>query len=252
VKKTRRKSGQRFARIKALHCRAEVDERLVAGYPVAAVAQYIQEDEGEYGDIERRSLAELLRRYAVEELAKSAIVRAHLPGYVVQVTKEFGERFEDLRRLERAYEALLYRFDLSHGHERRTGEIDPDVTRQTKGLVDLICRMHEIKMDLGLSNGRELGALTVSPERLEEIRTRYGEGAARAFADPVQRAQVLGLLHRVMRLSDRTAIDDKVVDGDGDSSAPARPDAIEEAPPRRAADYDSVEDDEDEGLWGPR
>jgi hypothetical protein len=77
-----------------------------------------------------------------------------------------------------------------------------------KGLVELVAKMHDIKMDLGLTGSRDLGTLTVSQERLEEIRSRYGEGAARAFADPVQRAQVLGLLKRVMRLSGREDVID--------------------------------------------
>jgi hypothetical protein len=75
-------------------------------------------------------------------------------------------------------------------------------------VVDLVKQMHDIKMDLGLTGSRDLGTLTVSAERLEEIRSKYGEGAARAFADPVQRAQVLGLLKRVMRLSGRQDVID--------------------------------------------
>jgi len=197
-----------FARVKALRCYTEVVERLVAGYPCPDVARYIQEEEGEYTDVGRRSLTETLRDYVNAEVASTDLIAPRLPHLVIKAAKEFGDRMEDLRRLERTYEVALYRLDLAHGRERRTGDIDPGVDKQMKVLIDLVAQMHAIKMDLGLTGSRDLGTLTVSAERLEEIRTRYGEGGARAFVDPVQRAQVLGLLKRVMRLQGRPDVID--------------------------------------------
>lgn len=204
--------GVPYERIKGLGCFEEVYERLCAGYPTPDVARYIQDEEGEYRDVGRRSLAEMLRRYADEEIVGADLIAPRLPHLVVKAQKEFNDRLEDLRRLERAYEALLYRFDLAHGEERRGGGVNPDVDRQAKVLIDLVAKMHDIKMDLGLTGSRDLGTLTVSAERLAEIKERYGEGAARAFADPVQRAQVLGLLKRVLRLAGRDDAEQAVID----------------------------------------
>lgn len=204
----RRRQIVPFARIKALRCYTEVVERLVAGFPCPDVARYIQEEEGEYTDVKRSSLCEHLRDYVNSEVASTDLIAPRLPHLVIKAAKEFGERLEDLRRLERTYEVALYRIDLAHGMERRTGTIDPDVDRHIKGMVDLISQMHAIKMDLGLTGSRDLGTLTVSAERLREIQERYGDGAARAFADPVQRAQVLGLLKRVLRLQGRQDVID--------------------------------------------
>lgn len=213
-----------FERIKKLRCHQEVYERLCAGYPCPEVARYIQEDEGEYTDVGRPSLTEMLRDYANREILLTDLIAPRLPHVVVKAHREFNDRMEDLRRLERAYEALLYRFDLSHGEERRNGKINADVDRQAKVLLDYISRMHDIKMDLGLTGSRDLGTLTVSAERLAEIREKYGEGAARAFADPVSRAKVLGLIKRAMRLAGREDIidirpDGTVVEADPESEA---------------------------------
>lgn len=208
-----------FERIKKLRCHQEVYERLCAGYPCPEVARYVQEDEGEYLDVSRRSLTEMLRDYTEREIVGVDLIAPRLPHMVVKAQKEFSDRLEDLRRLERAYEALLYRFDLSHGEERRNGKVNPDVDRQAKVLMDYISRMHDIKMDLGLTGSRDLGTLTVSAERLAEIRDKYGEGAARAFGDPVSRAKVLGLLKRVMRLAGR----DEVIDIDAEEANPGSP-----------------------------
>lgn len=208
AKRRREGKPERWVRFKRLPCAQEVVERLVAGFPVADIARYLQEEEGLCLDVKRASLCDMLRQYATDELVPADLIAPRLPHLVVKANKEFGERLEDLRRLERMYELGLYRIDLAHGQERRTGELNPDVDRHMKGLVDLVAKMHDIKMDLGLTGSRDLGTLTVSQERLAEIRTRYGEGAARAFADPVQRAQVLGLLKRVMRLSGREDVID--------------------------------------------
>lgn len=195
--------GNPFEKVKKLRCHQEVYERLCCGYPCPEVARYIQEDEGEYLDVTRGSLAGILGDYREREIVGADLIAPRLPHVVVKAQKEFSDRLEDLRRLERAYEALLYRFDLSHGEERRNGKVNPDVDRQAKVLMDYISRMHDVKMDLGLTGSRDLGTLTVSAERLAEIKDRYGEGAARAFGDPVSRAKVLGLLRRVMKISER-------------------------------------------------
>jgi len=212
----RRRKGKSLARVphkrvKGLRCFQEVYERICAGYPMPEIARYVQEEEGESTDIPRATLAEDLRLFMHAEVVPADLIAPRLPHLVVKAQREFNDRLEDLRRLERAYEVLLYRLDLAHGMERRTGVIDPNVDRHAKSLIDLVARMHEIKMDLGLTGSRDLGTLTVSAERLQEIKDRYGEGAARAFADPVQRAQVLGLLKRIMRLAGRTDLD--TVDG---------------------------------------
>jgi hypothetical protein len=194
--------GNPFERIKKLRCHQEVYERLCAGYPCPEVARYIQEEEGEYLDVTRGSLSGMLGDYREAEIVGADLIAPRLPHIVVKAQKEFSDRLEDLRRLERAYEALLYRFDLSHGEERRNGKVNSDVDRQAKVLMDYVSKMHDIKMDLGLTGSRDLGTLTVSAERLADIRDKYGEGAARAFGDPISRAKVLGLLKRVMRISD--------------------------------------------------
>lgn len=260
TKKKKKKRPPRFAGLKQLPCFEEIRERILAGYPLAEIARYVQDEEGLYLHASRRSLAEALRRFVEKEIAPAGIVASKLPDYVAKATAEFGNRLEDLRRLERAYEVSEYRIALAHAQERRTGKINPQVDHHLKVIVDVVVRMHHLKMDLGLTGAPELGALTVSPERLAEIRERYGEGAAAAFADPVQRAQVLGLLKRVMRLRSRADIGvDEVVDGDDDASlaedttsAPPPPAAAPEAARRLAAPYMPIllgDDDDDEDGW---
>jgi hypothetical protein len=208
-KQTRKKRrSAAFIGIKKLRCYEEVVERLIAGFPCDDVARYIQEEQSEYLHATPRSLGEVLRRYVAKEIAPAAIVERHLPAYVVNATKEFSDRLLDLQRLEMAYQVALYRLEAAHAIERRTGKVNPKVDKHLRRVVEVVRQMHDIKMDLGLTGERDLSTPIYTEERVAEIRTRYGDGAARAFADPVQRAQVLGLLKRVKRLAGREDLEE--------------------------------------------
>ena len=80
-----------------------------------------------------------------------------------------------------------------------TGAINPQVDKIGKSMRDTVVKMHNIKMDLGLVGSRDLGTITVSAERIEYIKNKYGEGAAKAFADPVSRGRVLAALNAIRR-----------------------------------------------------
>ncbi len=188
----KKRDKSKFVRLKALRCFQTVHEMLSHGYPAPGVARFIQSN-GEYRDVGERSLAEQLKLYRSEILPVD-ILTTRIPHVIIEAKKQYTDKLEDLRRLDDQYEAMKYRFDAGHAKERMGGYHDPNVDRTGKSVLDLIWRMHAIRMDLGISGQRQLGSLTVSPERLEEIRQKYGEGAARAMADPVSRARVLAVL----------------------------------------------------------
>lgn len=181
------------SRIENLKCYKKVYEMLAAGMPYPFIAKFIH-DQGESTDIKRISLIGSLKRFADDMVLVDKLF-TRLPHVVVNANKEFADKLDELRRLEKQYEAQLYRFDAAHAEERMSGKINPRVDKIQDTLVGIITKMHSIKMDLGLSGSRDLGTLTVSAERMEEIKAKYGDGAARAMADPVSRGKVLAVLH---------------------------------------------------------
>ncbi|MHC1576672.1 MAG: hypothetical protein ACXQTE_04895, partial [Methanosarcinaceae archaeon] len=181
------------------------------GYPMPGIAKFIQE-QGECSDITRASLITSLRRFS-QDMVIGDKLTTRLPHVVVNANKEFADKLEELRRLEKQYEAELYRFDAAHARERMTDTIDRGVNAIQRNLVRIIHQMHSIKMDLGLSGSRDLGTLTVSAERLEEIKEKYGEGAARAMADPVSRGKVMAVLNAARRKAELME-KSKVIDTD--------------------------------------
>jgi len=188
----------KFKRIKSLKCYEQVEEMIYAGYPVSAVANFIQSRRGEYRDVKRSSLIQMLKVYR-QSLKEGGMVHQTLPRVFADAEKKFSNKMQELERLEDRFQALQYRFDVLHAEERMTGEINPQVDKIDKGMRETIRQMHVIKMDLGLVGSRDLGTITVSAERIAYVKDRYGEGAAKAFAEPVSRGRVLAALNAIRR-----------------------------------------------------
>lgn len=179
-------------RIRNLKCYKRVYELIAAGKPYPAIAKFIQ-DQGECNDIQRVTLIVRLKEFG-RDMVLCDKLSTRLPHVVVDAQTEFADKLAELRRLEKQYEAQLYRFDAAHAEERMSDEISNKVDRIQRTLITLITAMHSIKMDLGLSGGRDLGTLTVSAARLEEIKQKYGDGASKAMADPVSRGKILSIM----------------------------------------------------------
>jgi len=204
-KKIKKKVEDKFVRIKALKCYDQVEEMLYAGFPCSAIADYVQVRMREYLDVSRMALTEMLNYYR-RTMNDGRVVKGTLPRLFVRAEKNFSNKMKELERLEDQYKAIQYRFDILHGEERMHGRINPEVDKVNKSMLDIISRMHGIKMDLGLVGSRDLGTVTVSAERVELIKEKYGENAAKAFSNPVSRGRVLaalGAIRRAGQLNDR-------------------------------------------------
>lgn len=188
---------EKFSRIKELRCFDQVHEMLAHGCPAPSVANFIR-DQGEYDDVTIETLINALKKYRLEILPAD-VISNRFPHIIIEAKKAYTDKLEELRRLDNQYEALLYRFDLAHSRERASGFIDPQVDKIQKSIGDCIRMMHIIKMDLGISGQQHVGSMHVSPERLEEIRAKYGDMAARAMANPVSRSRVLAALDLIRK-----------------------------------------------------
>lgn len=183
---------EKFQKIKDLRCFRKVHEMLSYGYPTSTVAKFIFE-QGEYDGVKERSLMEQLARYRREILPADILV-SRQPHVIISARKQYTDKLEELRRLDDMYEALKYEFDVGHADFRMTGLVSQEHRHTAKTLMELIHKMHQIKMDLGISGSDGEGTINVSPDRLEAIRQKYGDKAAKAMADPVSRARVIAYL----------------------------------------------------------
>ena len=71
----------KFSRLLALKCFPEVHARLVEGWTLTAVANFIQGDRKEYDDVSRQSLETILSEYR-SSLPPAEVVQAQNPRIV--------------------------------------------------------------------------------------------------------------------------------------------------------------------------
>jgi hypothetical protein len=185
---------EKFVRFKGLRCFKRAHDMLSYGYPAPVVARFIR-GQGEYKDVTERSLIEQLKRYR-RDILPSDTIASRQPHIVVEARKKYTNRLEELERLELQYEALLWRFDMLHARERDTCIVDPAADRVHKSILATLGQMHRVKMDLGISGQRQSGTVTMSAERLEQIRAKYGDATAEVMRDPVSRARVIAILKK--------------------------------------------------------
>lgn len=207
-------------RIANLRCYERVHDMVCAGYPLTAIANLIQDRMQEYLDVPKSTVVVALHRYRENLKEGGGLARDIMPRVFVEAKKKFSNKMEELERLEDIVLMLQYRIDLAHGTERMTNVVDPAVDRITREFTNVVTRMHDIKMDLGLVGSRDIGTITVSAERLEEVRLKYGDSAAKAYADPVSRNRVLAAIGAIRKVSGdeavkRLATEMGVADSDG-------------------------------------
>jgi hypothetical protein len=210
--KSEKNAPTKYKKIRALNCYEQVHEMLLSGYPAPHVAQYVQKRMKEYQHVTRSSMILMLQQYRRDMITEGEMVQTTLPRIFQTAEKRFSNKMIELERLEEIFISQQYRFDILHAEERMTGAIDAQVDRIVKEMRDTLTRMHSIKMDLGLVGSRDLGTLTISAERLETIKEKYGTGAARAMADPVSRGRVLAALGAMQRAAKLRDMDGNRID----------------------------------------
>jgi len=173
---------------------------IVHGFPLAEIQRYIQHERLEAKDMTAEALTMALLRY--RDSIPGDILAVFNPQMVRQAQKQYADKLEELRRLDIQYEALRYEFDLAHAKTRETGRVGRETLAINREITSVLGKMHTIKMDLGIVGSQTTRTVEVSPERLEELRQKYGDGVASAFADPVSRSRIVAALNSAMQLAE--------------------------------------------------
>ncbi len=187
-------------RIMGLRCFERVHTMIVHGFPLAEIQRYIQHERLEAKDMTAEALTMALLRY--RDSIPGDILAVFNPQMVRQAQKQYADKLEELRRLDIQYEALRYEFDLAHAKTRETGRVGRETLAINREITSVLGKMHTIKMDLGIVGSQTTRTVEVSPERLEELRQKYGDGVASAFADPVSRSRIVAALNSAMQLAE--------------------------------------------------
>lgn len=192
---------EKYTRIKELNCFPEVEQQVIAGFKIPDIARFIQEEREEYTDVARESLVTMLAAFK-RDMPPAQILESASPETALEVKKareKFGDKLAELEELsdlvtiqKKNVLAGLRMVEKSGFPQQRLGV-------EVLNMAAVVMKMHAIKMDLGLTKagGRELGTLTISAEKMSEIRKRHGREAAEALAKPESRARALAVVRRL-------------------------------------------------------
>ena len=187
----RRKKNTIFDRLEALHCFEEVYDQLVYGMPIMEVARFIKKERGECMSIALGTLLGDLGEYRSARLV-GEIMSLHSPKIIAEARLSFGNKVEELRRLENIFLSLEYDVECHVARSRAEGiGLSDEAIKKIEVLIKTVDKMHDMKMDLGLTGGRDLGKLTIDAEKIDEVKSAFGESAVVVLKDPVSRARVL-------------------------------------------------------------
>ena len=189
----------RFIRLRGLKCFETVHQRLLDGWAVSQVADYIQKDCGEYKDIGRASLETILSDYRASLPAAEVVKK--LPHYFAKTVQKVEESLDELAEMEALYRKQLERIDIDLKTEKTIGKLLPSMTQEMRAAREILSDIAQLKMDLGL-NQRNLGKVEVEATVVADVAQRYDVKVVKAMESPDSRRKLLGIAERFLALAD--------------------------------------------------
>ena len=158
TKRTAKKQGSRaFKDLKSMYCFKEMDDKIKAGVAVEEVARWLQEDMFQQTEIKRDSLVRKLYRYKAS-LPPAEIV-TEPPLYVQKAVEKLKRGVNEVEEMEKLYLLQLKRISIDAQTEEKINKLFSSTNNEIRLAADLLSRMLEKKMDLGL--------VTKEPDRLD-------------------------------------------------------------------------------------
>ena len=194
---------RKFAKLRGLRCFNTIDKMIRDGYQLSQIAEYIQVQAGEYQDVTRDSLAEILSRYR-SELPPAEIVAVNRSRNFLDAAKSVKEGVKVLDEMEYLYRVQKNRIEYFVSQEEDTGIMSKSMSREIDAARVLVDRIHTIRMDLGMDE-RHLGTLTIQAEAIAAAEERYGGRVADVLRDPEKRRRVLTVLEAI--ISERKSLE---------------------------------------------
>ncbi len=190
---------QRHARLKALPCFDDLNTRVLQGHPLPEVAKWLQEEMMVCTDITTDSLVTTLSRFR-KDVAPIDIAENLMPKVAFEARRKLSDGISEIDEIVALYEKQMERIALGMNFETTTKILNRHMNQEISLAVDILRRSHDIKMDLGIGGGKNLGTLHVRPELMVEVRQKYGEGVYDALTDPEDRGRVLSIVKSLTQI----------------------------------------------------
>ena len=197
---------RKFSRLRGMRCFNTVDKMIRDGYALSQIADYIQTEEGEYTDVQRDSLVDVLSKYKAS-LPPAEVVAINDSRSFLESARAVKEGVNVLEEMEYLFRVQKGRVEFQVKREEQTGVMSKSVGRDIDAARLLLDRIHQVRMDLGMDE-RHLGILTIQAEAIAAAEERYGGRVAEVLRNPEKRRKVLSALEAsVHERTEPTVID---------------------------------------------
>jgi len=191
-----------FQKLRTLRCFNEVYERLLAGWSPSELARFIQESRNEYTHASHVTLMQVLQRFR-DTIPPAQLMAKRLPKSFEKAVEKTEEGIDELAEMEKLYRMHMERVNIDFTTEKNIKKLMPTMTQEIRVASELLGRIADLKMDLGVST-RHLGQVDAEVTIKSET-SRYGkESVKKVMEDPEKRRKVLNVAERILALPERT------------------------------------------------
>lgn len=198
----------KFARLRNLKCFPEVKQKMMQGWTITALIDYIQKEQSEYTDVSAESLRTMLYDFRRTELTPAEKVTRTMPAQFMQAWKQIDKKLPELRELWLLYQWQKERIQIDLQTERRIKKLFATTGKEVQIAADLLDQSTQTKVDLGMVN-RPAGQLAGDGQVdrvavLQNTSVRIGLPAfERVGLNPEGRRRVLDLVDMMLRVGSR-------------------------------------------------
>lgn len=193
----------RFQKLRALKCYQEVYDRICAGWPLAQVARFIQEERKEYTTISRHGLEQQLVEFR-KQMPPGDLVQKRFPEVYDEAKEKLKKQVDELEELEELYRIQMRRVEIDFNTEKNIGKLLPSMTGEIREARQILESLANLKMEMGVL-GRAARGVDVNVEveatLTEDMMARFGDGAVgKVLENPESRHKVMGVVERFLKL----------------------------------------------------
>lgn len=197
--------SMRFQKLKALSCYQEMYDRICAGWPIAQVARFIQQDRNEYTEISQRGLEQQLVEFR-KQMPPGDLVQKRFPELYDKAKDRVEEGIDELAELEDLYRIQMARIKIDYATEKGIKKLLPSMTGEIREARQILETITNLKMDLGVLDRARRGVdvnvdVDVEAKLTGEIMGRFSDdGVNEVLNNPESRRKVMGVVERFMKL----------------------------------------------------
>lgn len=203
----RGKGKVKYARFKNLDCYPEFHNLVTSGCSTYDVAKWLQEEKNECTDVSKKVLASIVARYRKSECRPLDLLKNTMPKVALEAQRKVLESLNEVDEINQLFRLQMERIEMGRKVEKQIGMLNPKVRSEIEVAANLLAKSHNIKMDLGVGGGRDLGTMKHMSFSLD-VQEKMGQDALDGFKDTPMMNRVLSIANGMLELNKKKREED--------------------------------------------